>query len=213
MSSRVTRLLVALAASAALIVAAAACGGSHAPLSSNPHDALAQVQDAIDSASGYTLAVEQSNFVLPGWGGADGGTVYVGGHGAEAWATLARTGEQNATYKIFDTGGITTFQRSTCGQAYQVSGRVDVLEPYIFARANAIANATNASVNGSTITANLAGLGKVVIEVDPKTHRPMSISASNASGPIVWTFKNWSAVKVTPPSSTAGERGPGGIPC
>lgn len=205
------------------VVAASGCGGSatppassgtHHPLSSNPADAIKQVQDAINAAPGYTIAVRQNNFVLPSWGGADSGTVEVGAHGTQAQATLARTGEQNATYAIFDTGTATVFQRSTCQQAFRISGQnVSVLNPYMLASTQAVGHATDASVDGSTITANVTGLGNVVIQVDPATSLPTSISGANASGPIVWTFKDWKAPDLGSPPSATTERGPGGIPC
>ncbi len=212
-------MLAALVMGGVIALSAVACGGSSAPratetLSSDPSQALAQVQDAIDTAPGYTIAVQQSNFVLPAWGGADSGTIEVGAHGNQAKATLARTGEQNATYAIFDTGSATYFQRSTCQQAFRISGQnVSVLNTYMLAATQGIAKATDASVSGSTITATMAGLGRAVIQVDPQTQRPMTISAANASGPVVWTFKDWKATTVAAPSHVAGERGPGGIPC
>lgn len=177
-------------------------------------NALAQVQQAIDAADGYTLDVQQTNFILPRWGGADSGEVQVSRHGASAKATLKRTGEQDATYAIFDVGTATYFQRSTCPQAFRISGdNVSVLAPYMLAGTLRITHAANASVDGSVIRATLAGLGPVVIQVDLHTHRPMVITGRNGSGPVVWTFKQWGNVQVRAPSPVAGERGPGGIPC
>ena len=210
-----------------VLVGAVACGGSSSPkasatgsanamatLSGTPHNALKQVQDAIDAAPGYTIDVQQHNFVLMRWGGADGGEVQVGAHGTQAKATLARTGESNATYTIFDTGGATYFQRSTCQQAFRIPGEnVSVLNPYMLAATQAIAKATDASVSGAAITATVMGLGKVTIQVDPANSRPITITGANASGPIVWTFRDWKGATVDAPWPVAGERGPGGIPC
>jgi YHS domain-containing protein len=184
-----------------------------AALSTSPAKALTQVQDAIDRADGYTMAVQQTNFVLPRWGGADGGDVHVGAHGTEAKARLKRTGETNATYAITYAGGTTYFQRSTCQESFQMPGeKVNVLRLYLLAATDAIGHAKDATIDGSTITATLAGLGRATIQVDASTMRPRTITASNASGPVVWIFKDWNGIKVSPPHA-ATERGPGGIPC
>ena len=81
-------------------------------------EALQRAQTALDQAGGYTLTVDQSNFVLSGWGGTDGGSVQVTDAGKTAQATLARTGEPGATYMIVLYRSETFFKRSTCNTMF-----------------------------------------------------------------------------------------------
>ena len=68
-----------------------------------------KIQAAIDAEGAYTLAVQQTNFVLPQWGGSDGGTVTVGRPDIKVAvnAELQRTGD--GPYSIWLREGRTTF--------------------------------------------------------------------------------------------------------
>ncbi|HLF70987.1 MAG TPA: hypothetical protein VI759_02395 [Dehalococcoidia bacterium] len=177
--------------------------------------ALKASQSVLDKAGGYRLRVEQSNFVLPQWGGSDGGSVVVNGDGAAAKAELARTGEPNATYTITLTGGTTYFKRSTCKESFRMpGGGVDVLKPYLFTKTQALANAKDAKYEGNLIRATIEGLGSVTIELDPKTLRPSQIRGAVNGRDLRWTFEDWGAdPKASKPGGSLQDRGPGGVPC
>jgi hypothetical protein len=82
-----------LAAFVALAVPVSSCGGDDdaAPAApavafTNGTEALKAAQNALAGAGGYRLRVQQSNLVLPRWGGSDNGTVSVNRDGSEARA-------------------------------------------------------------------------------------------------------------------------------
>ena len=187
-------------------------------MSADAGTALANAQAALDRAGGYTLTVEQSNFVLPQWGGADSGTVQVADGGKTARAVLARTGEVGATYTIALTGNQTFFQRSTCDTAFRIpGGGTDVLRPFLFSATKTLANAADvkwAAGSPNAVVANVSGLGQVTIEIDASTGRPSRITGQNNGKPLVWSFGDWGkSLSVSPPADSLQDRGPGGIPC
>ena len=204
-----------LAVFAASVALFAGCGGSGVALPQDPAAALRAVQSAVDRSGGYTLDVEQSNFVLPRWGGSDSGNVGVDGKGTAALARLARTGEPDATYAIVLVDGVTYFTRSTCQDSFRVpGGSADVLSPFLFTKTQSLAKASNPRREGDTIFATMDSLGPVTISVDPKTNRPTLITGSTTSGPFSWQFSAWGrAPSVSPPAGRIADRGPGGVPC
>lgn len=204
----------------AAVVLVAACSdrpaGSASPTPTVPlsGDAIHRLQEAVDRYSSYGLTVEQSNFVLPSWGGSDGGTVSVADDGAVVQADLVRTGEPKATYHIMLTHGQTYFKRSTCENVFRVpGGPSDVLAPFVFFH-KGFTRASNVRSADGLLEATLPTLGPVTIAIDPSTGLPKTIRGANNGKPLVWTFSDWGhagdsiGFGFTPP-----DRGPGGIPC
>lgn len=191
-----------------------ACGDDKPARSfSNGSEALKAAQDAVAHAGGYRIRVQQTNFVLARWGGSDGGTVEVSSDGTEAIARLKRTGENNADYEIRLTDGETYFKRSTCDQAFHISGGGAVLQPYLLMQTNALASAQDARLEDGRIRATLANLGEVFIDLDGKA-RPKMISSVLSTRQLVWTFDSWgNDIDVKKPAGVAGDGGPGGNPC
>jgi hypothetical protein len=174
---------------------------------------LRKAQDALEQAGGYRLRVEQSNLVLQRWGGSDGGEVTVNGDGSQARAVLARNGEQDARYTIVLVDGYTYFKRSTCDQSFRVPGGTsDVLRPFLFARTDALANATDARIEDGQIRATVEVLGPVAIELDAAA-RPKRIRGTVSGRDLIWTFEAWGTKPHVSKPSGAQDRGPGGIPC
>ncbi len=213
-----------LAATLGLAVALFACSDNKPARPASATDALRKAQAAIDSTGSYTLTVEQSNFVLPQWGGADGGTVKVSGKGDIATAELARTGEPGATYSLIRYQNQTYFKRSACETTFRVpGGGADVLRPFLFGLTMSLADATDVGwIAGSatSIRATVEALGPVTIELDPANGPPVRISGQNNSKPLIWTFTAWDgrgwafAFTGDPPNfANVTDRGPGGIPC
>jgi hypothetical protein len=185
------------------------------PAAVDASQALRMVQKALDNGDGYRLRVEQKNFVLPRWGGADGGTVDMSRDATMAIARLARTGEPDATYTMTLVGGQTYFRRSTCNESFRVPGGTpDVLRPFSFTATLGLENARDARWQGNAIAATVEGLGPVTIEVDLKTGRPSRIIGKTGSGDLRWTFEAWGVKpNVSKPGGTVQDRGPGGVPC
>lgn len=184
-------------------------------LAVDPQSALVQVQSAIDQRESYTITVTQRNLILPHWGGADGGTVKVAKHGQVASATLRRTGEPSATYAIALVDGQTFFKRSTCDETFRVpGGSGDVLAPFLLHGALSMRNAQSAGRTAGGFEATFDTLGRVSIEIDPRTNLPLRISRAGAGEPLDWTFSEWGKtdVKVSAPANVQ-DRGPGGDPC
>jgi len=177
--------------------------------------ALRFAQRALDKAGGYQLRVDQSNFVMPQWGGSDGGTVTVNSNGTAAEARLVRTGEPGATYAVTLVEGQTFFRRSTCSETLRVpGGGADVLQPYLFMRSQALAGAQGARFESGLIRATIEGLGLVTIELNNKTLRPEEIRGTASGRDLIWTFEDWDvSPDVSKPGGNVQERGPGGIRC
>jgi hypothetical protein len=204
----------------AVALALLACGdkdsppaATQAPGASEPEAALRAAQAKLESSGGYTIHAEQTNFILPQWGGADAGTVQVDGRGDRAMAQFARTGEPRAVYVIYFIDEQTYFRRSTCNQTFRVpGGGADVLLPYLFARNGILAGATAIEGDAMSIRARLPGLGDVTVTLDSEG-RLASIVREGAS-PLRWTFADWDeAPWVNRPTGTLEDRGPGGVPC
>jgi hypothetical protein len=182
----------------------------------DPALSLRTAQYVLASAGGYRIRFEQSNFVLPQWGGIDNGVVEVSKDGTSAKAILTRTGEKDATYTVTLTDGKTYFQRSTCQETFRIpGGGADVLKPFLLARTNALANAApNASWAGAAIHVAVDGLGPVDIALDEKTGRPSQIRGTSNNLQQVWKFEAYGVnPNVSAPFGNVQERGPGGIPC
>jgi hypothetical protein len=187
-------------------------------------DELARlIQAAIDREGAYTLAVRQENLVLPRWGGSDGGTVTIGldeGQ-AVAVANLRRTGDGD--YTIWLREGQTYFKRSTCNALARVPGGTDeVLQPFNFLGKDRLEEARNlrAATGRTVLMLEMEDWGPVEIGVEPRTFRPTTVSALNATKngkPLLWEFKDWGKQPEIELSDTefekAYDRGPGGNPC
>jgi hypothetical protein len=203
---------------ASFAVLLSACGGDDNSGASarftSADEALRAAQNALSRGGGYRLRVQQSNLVLPRWGGSDGGTVSVNHDGSEASARLQRTGESGAEYDLRLVDGQTFFKRSTCDQTFRLpGGGPDVLQPYLLAKTNALARAQNARLENGRLLARIEGLGDVSIELDV-TARPREIKGTMNNQPLTWTFDAWGDdVDVSKPANVSGDRGPGGIPC
>lgn len=186
-------------------------------LAADPQSALAQVQAAIDQRDSYTITVNQRSLVLPHWGGAESGRVKVAKRGAEASATLGRSGEPNATYVITLVNGQTYFKRSTCNETFRVpGGSGDVLAPFLLHGALSMRNAQSPARTASGFEAAFDGIGRVSIDIDPRTNLPTRIARAGAGAgePLDWTFSDWgkTTVDISAPADVR-DRGPGGDPC
>lgn len=184
-------------------------------LAADAQAALAQLQNAIDQRDSYTITVSQQNLVLPHWGGADGGTVKVAKGGQVADSTLRRTGEPNATYAIRLVDGQTFFKRSTCDETFRVpGGGSEVLAPFLLHVALRMRNAQSPARTATGVEATFDTLGRVSIDIDPRTNLPVRISRAGAGEPLDWTFSDWgkTTVSVSAPANVQ-DRGPGGDPC
>ena len=210
--------VLGIAAGAVVLVIRDTGGRAEPRLPDSASAALQQAQAALDRADAYTLRVEQTNFVLRGWGGSDGGTVQVADRGKSARAVLSRTGETAATYIVVLVNNETFFQRSTCSTMFRVpGGEPGVLTPFLFGATQAFARATGASyVTGApnTVEATVEMLGRVAIEIDPSTGRPVRVVGESNGQPLRWTFGDWgTSLSIPVPTGSAQDRGPGGIPC
>lgn len=210
---------------AAITLAAAACSPRNASTPSPAADsgAEAALQRAQRSlAGGFTIDVVLANFVLPHWGGTDGGAVEVGPGGATARARLRRTGE-DSTYTILLSQGATYFKRDTCDAYARVPGGTpDVLSPFLLNASNALASATDARFAGpahNVIAATIPGLGDALIAIDPDSGRPAAIEFGDqpnnlGSTGFSFTFTQWGTpLALDPPTGDVPDRGPGGNPC
>ena len=183
----------------------------------------ALIQETIEKEGAYTLAVRQENLVLPRWGGSDGGTVTVGRVNGEtiAVADLRRTGDGN--YAIWLKDGQTYFRRTTCTAMARVPGGTDeVLQPFNFLQNHRIEGASKlkAATGRTALMMEMEGWGAVEIGFEPRTFRPTSVSALNATKngkPLLWEFKDWGKAPEIEPADrefeNAYDRGPGGNPC
>jgi hypothetical protein len=219
------RLSAAAVVAAIALFASAACSGDDGPGAAPTPDAsrplLAQVQDAVDRAGGYTLDVRVTNLGLPGWGGTDSGVVIAGERARVATAELARTGD-GGPYRIRFVENQTFFQRATCSYWTRVGGGgPEVLSPFLFSRTRAFANGRLMSSQPDPsglikVTAELQYLGVVSVEVDAKTLLPRRIVRDLDQGRdrAELEFREWGKkLSVEKPPGRLVERGPGGNPC
>lgn len=182
-----------------------------------------RIQKALDGKGAYTISAQQENFVLPQWGGVDGGTVTVGRDDGRitAAASLYRTGDGD--YDLWLRNGQTYFKRSTCNDLARVpGGGGPVLSPFVFLGNDRIRGASGlkAATGRTALILTLDGLGETEISFDPRTFLPNQLSsrtATNNGKPLVWTFGDWGVEPRIEPSpsefSNAYDRGPGGNPC
>ncbi|MBI2765761.1 MAG: hypothetical protein HYX53_07605 [Chloroflexi bacterium] len=202
---------VATAVSATAAAATAQAGGPATGV-------LARAQAALDAAGAYTIDVTATNFVLPQWGGSDGGVVEVNAAIPVARARLKRTGEGSYTVLLVDNQ--TFFERTTCETFARIpGGGRNVLEPFIIARNGRLASAQAVqppltSAAGIIVAANLEWLGPVTITLDAATMLPLTIEQQSAAPHAVWAFRDWGkSVDVERPAGPIADRGPGGDPC
>lgn len=193
------------------------CSGDSLPakkLPADPAQALRLAQENLREWGGYRLRFEQSNFILPQWGGVDAGVIEVNRDATTARAVLTRTGEPGATYTITMSGGQTYFQRSTCQETFRIpGGGPDVLRPLLLFKTNSLRNVTDAQWSGSSIHAVVVGLGPVEVLLDEKG-RPKEVRGTSNGQPLVWRFEAWGVNPgVSAPPGSVQDRGPGGIPC
>lgn len=184
-----------------------------------PADALGRSQAAIDGAGTYRITVTATNFVLPGWGGSDDGTVEVDSGANRARGVLNRTGE-GGPYTIIWAGAQTVFQRATCKDWARISGSgTNVLSPFILAKNGALqklGSFTASFENSELIYRGILDepLGQVTIAIDPSTYLPRRIEQRSAGAPAVtWTFSDWGKKLDIPVPKASYDRGPGGNPC
>jgi hypothetical protein len=182
-----------------------------------------RIQAAVDASGGYTLTIEQTNFVLPQWGGSDGGTVIIvsGGNGYAARAQLRRTGDGDYTIvrpPARDTAAETLFKRSTCDTWARIpGGGPQVLSPFAFPGTNRIGNGNDAKLEtGASLSLTVDGIGQVTITFDPGSFLPLQLSSGTATGngkPLTWKFADWGKAADIPAVKADYDRGPGGNPC
>jgi hypothetical protein len=187
------------------------------PLPSDPYQALQEIDAAVRAAGGYAITTEQSNLVLPQWGGTDGGTIRVAGDGASAEAELWRTGE-GGPYSIVFAEGQTFFRRATCPTWARIpGGGPQVLNPFLISKNGLLANATATRWEGGALVTQTAALGEVKLEVSPVTRLPTSLTAVRTAanlGQLRWSFGGWGRpLSVRAPDTGGVDRGPGGNPC
>jgi hypothetical protein len=165
------------------------------------------------------VIVESHNFVLPEWGGIDGGEVDVRLEDGAVEATLARTGDD--VYEMVRFDRETFFKRSTCSYFQRVpGGGARVLEPFLL-MGTALLDTTVVSVAADDegailITGEFPNIGQAILEVDASTYlpktliRPRDESGNEAS----WTFAVWNQPPgLREPPDYEGDQGPGGDPC
>jgi hypothetical protein len=185
---------------------------------------LDAAQQAVDQSWSFEIAVQGHNFVLPQWGGVDGGTVTVM-HGGEALATLTRTGD--GLYTMYLVNKQTYFERSTCSHWERVpGGGSTVLSPFLWTTTSPLSSASQASIVSETsgvavvsATINALGAGTATIWIARATYLPMkmtwtaSASAGNG-GATSWSFSGWGIqVLIAEQLGSPSDGGPGGNPC
>ena len=123
---------------------------------------LAGAQRAVDRAGSFELAVQGRNYVLPQWGGVDGGTVAVT-RGGDVTATLTRTGD--GLYTMIFVNKQTYFERSTCSHWQRVpGGGATVLSPFLWSTTSPLSPASQGSILSETagtavVSATISSLG------------------------------------------------------
>ncbi len=183
-------------------------------------DLLLQVGRAMDEAGAYRLTVNQENFVLPRWGGSDGGTVDVDLNSGDAVANLHRTGDGN--YAIVLRDGETYFKRETCPNWAKIQDGAQVLAPFVIT-SDEIAHSKLIKILPSSTSAatgvarlDLEGVGEVTLEMEQHSLLPVRITSETLTSngkPLEWTFSNWGDQVKVPPVSGDRLSGPGGNPC
>ena len=156
---------------------ASSTAGATATGTVTPADALQRTEQTL--AGGYTITVTASNFLLPQWGGSDGGTVQVGKDGKSAVARLRRTGE-DSYYDIRYVDGQTFFKRGTCDTWARVpGGGADVLKPFLLTASHVLTTVQDPKFieadNRLVVDATVDGLGRSLIQMDPKTFALVTI--------------------------------------
>jgi hypothetical protein len=184
----------------------------------------AAAQLAVDHAASFEIAVKGHNFVLPQWGGVDGGTVTVT-RGGEVIATLTRTGD--GLYTMYLVNKQTYFERSTCSHWQRVpGGGSTVLSPFLWFTTRPLSSASQASIVSETATVAVVsatitsfGAGAATIWIARASSLPMKVtwnaSASADNGSTTsWSFSGWGiAVAVSEQLGSPSDGGPGGNPC
>jgi hypothetical protein len=185
---------------------------------------LAAAQLAVDHAASFEIAVQGHNYVLPQWGGVDGGTITVT-RGGDVTATLTRTGD--GLYTMIFVNKQTYFERSTCSHWLRVpGGGSTVLMPFLWSTTSPLSSASQGSILSETAgtavvsaTISSLGAGTATIWIARASSLPMKVtwtaSASADSGSTTsWSFSDWgTSAAVSAPSGSPADNGPGGNPC
>jgi len=185
---------------------------------------LASAQQAVDRAGSFRITVQGHNFVLPQWGGIDGGTVTVT-HGGDVTAQLDRTGD--GLYSMIFVNKQTFFERSTCSHWTRVpGGGATVLVPFLWSTADVLGSASPALIVSQTGTVVVVdttiaalGPGTATITIARATSLPMkatwtSSDYSDNGSHLSWSFSDWgTTATVRPPGGSPSDNGPGGNPC
>ncbi|MEO8541692.1 MAG: hypothetical protein ABI577_18270 [bacterium] len=183
-------------------------------------DFLDHIAEALETAGTYELAVKEINFVLPRWGGSDGGTVHVDLKTGNAVADLQRTGDGLYAIALYD--GQTYFQRETCPTWARIQDAAGVLAAFIVTpeevRHSRIIDVVATAPNSATFITriDIQGIGVVTFEVEKSNSRPVHISSGNLTNnnqSLEWTFTNWGQSVAIPSIATDRLNGPGGNPC
>jgi hypothetical protein len=185
---------------------------------------LAAAQLAVDHAASFEIAVKGHNFVLPQWGGVDGGTVTVT-RGGEVMAMLTRTGDGLHTMILANKQ--TYFERSTCSHWLRVpGGGSTVLSPFLWSTASPLSSASQVSIGSETAevavvsaTINALGAGTATIWIARASDLPMkvtwtAIASADSGSTTTWSISDWGiSAAVSAPSGSPPDNGPGGNPC
>lgn len=183
-------------------------------------DYLFQVGRAVGNAGTYRLTVTQTNYVLPRWGGSDGGTVQVDVKSGAATAQLQRTGD--GPYAVVLRNGETYFKRETCSTWAKIQDGSAVLAAFVITpgelQASRLVSVEPSSPSAKTqvVRADLAGIGPVTLEVEKATGLPLRITSgtlTNNGKTLEWSFSDWGAEVDIPNVSSDRLSGPGGNPC
>ncbi|MGD1053328.1 MAG: hypothetical protein ABR950_05805 [Candidatus Dormibacteria bacterium] len=185
---------------------------------------LAAAQQAVDCERSFELTVQGHDYVLPQWGGVDGGMVLVTQDG-EVLATLTRTGD--GLYTMYLVNSQTYFERSTCSHWLRVpGGGSTVLRPFLWSTTSPLSSASQPSIVSETsavavVSATIAALGAgtatiwITRATDLPTKMTWTASASAGSGATTaWSFSGWgTGIEVSEQLGSPSDDGPGGNPC
>ena len=212
--------IIALAALLVLLNAGCDDGATGSATPAPPaNQVMRRVRDAVSETAGYRIVVEGHNFVLPQWGGVDGGEVAVRLEDGAARATLTRTGD--GQYEMVRYGDQTYVQRSTCAYWQRVpGGGANVLAPFVLSDSGVL-SATVVSVSTQTpdvltIGGEFPDIGVATLEVDATSYLPRTLTKSrdDSGSETAWTFDMWDvAPDITSSADSPPDQGPGGNPC
>ena len=170
---------------------------------------LSAAAAAVEQAGSYRLVVEQSNLVLPRWGGSDGGEVLVDVEAGVAYARLFRTGD--GPYEIVLSDGETAFKRETCATWARLQDAAGTLALFVVTPDEL---RRSSEIGGGEY--DLEGVGRVQLEFDADG-RPSVLRSKDLTGngkDLEWRFEDWGTrVDAPKPGTNLRLSGPGGNPC